>query len=43
MHVAVVGDRQAVHPELFDMADQLGDPVGPVQKGVLAVGVEMDK
>ena len=43
VHVAVVGDRQAVHAELLDVRDQLGDPVGPVEQRVFAVGVEMDE
>ena len=43
MHVAVVGDGQAVHAELLDVRDQLGDAVGPVEQGVFAVGVEMDE
>ena len=43
MHVAVVGDRQAVHAQLLDVRHQLGDPVGPVEQGVFAVGVEMDE
>ena len=43
VHVAVVGDGQAVHAELLDVRDQLGNPVGPVEQGVFAVGVEMDE
>jgi hypothetical protein len=43
MHVPMVGDCQTVHPELFDVRDEVGDPVGPVEQGVFAVGMEMDK
>ena len=43
VHVAVVGDGQAVHAELLDVRDELGDPVGPVEQRVFAVGVEMDE
>ncbi len=43
MHVAVVGDGQAIHAQLLDVRHQLGDPVGPVEQGIFAVGVEMDE
>ena len=43
VQVAVVGDRQAVHPQLLDVAHQIGDPVGPVEQGVFAVGMEVDE
>jgi hypothetical protein len=43
MHVAVVGDGQAVHTELLDVRDELRDPIGPVEQRVLAMGVEMDE
>jgi hypothetical protein len=43
MHVAMVGDRQAVHPQLLDVPYELGDPVGPIEQGVFTVGMEMDE
>ena len=43
VHVAVVGDGQAVHAELLDVRDEIGDPAGPVEQRVFAVGVEMDE
>ena len=43
VHVAVVGDRQAVHAQPLDVGHQLGNPVGPVEERILAVGVEMDE
>jgi hypothetical protein len=43
MHVAMVGNGQAVHAKFPDLGHEIRDPVGPVQQGVLAVGVEMDK
>ena len=43
MHVAVVGDRQAVHAEPLDVIDELGDPVRAVEERVFAVGLEMDE
>ncbi len=43
VHVAVVGDCQAVHAELLDVRDELGDPAGPVEQRVFAVGVEVDE
>ena len=43
VEIPVVGDREAVHPELLDVAHQIGDPVGPVEQGVFAVGVEVDE
>jgi len=39
----VVGDGQAVHAELFDVRDEIGDPAGPVEQGIFAVGVEMNE
>ena len=43
VHVPVISYRQTVHAQLLDVADQLGNPVGPVEKRVLAMGVEMDE
>ena len=43
VQVAVVGDGEGVHPERLDVLDQLGEPVGSVEQGVLAVGVEMSE
>ena len=39
----MVGDREAVHAQRPDVRDQVGEPVGAVEEGVLAVGVEMDE
>jgi hypothetical protein len=43
VQVAVVGDRETVHPQPLDVRHQIGNPVGPVEEGILAVGVEMDE
>ena len=43
VHVAVIGHGQAVHAQLLDVGDQLRNPVGPVEEGVFAVGVEVDE
>jgi len=32
VQVAVVGDRQAVHPELPDLRHEVGDPVRSVEE-----------
>jgi hypothetical protein len=39
----VVGDGEAIHPQLLDVRHQLRNPVGPVKEGVFAMGVEMDE
>jgi hypothetical protein len=41
MHVAVIGDGQAVHAHPLHVPDQLLDTVGAVEQRVFAVGVEM--
>lgn len=41
VEVAVVGHRQRVHPQFLDVPDQLREPVGAVEQGILAVGVEV--
>src|SRR5439155_22195112 len=41
--VAVGGARQRIHAERLDPAEEVGDPVGAVEEGVLAVGVEVDE
>src|SRR5207244_322431 len=43
VQVAVVGDRERVHPERLDPLEQVGDPVGAVEERVLAVGVEVNE
>src|SRR5262245_56352494 len=43
VHVAVVGDGQAVHAEPLDVLDELGDPVRAVEQRVFAVGMKMDE
>jgi hypothetical protein len=43
VQVAVVGYREAFHPQLLDVCHQVGDPVSPVEQGVFAVGVEMNE
>ncbi len=42
-HVAVVGDRQGRHAELFGLLHQIADLDGPVEEAVLAVQVQMDE
>jgi hypothetical protein len=41
VQVAVVGDGEAVHPELAHVRDQLGDAVRPVEERVLGMGMEV--
>src|ERR1044071_3048083 len=43
MEVAVVGDGEAVHAQALNLGHEVRDPVGPVEEGVFAVGVEMDE
>src|SRR5881628_370587 len=43
VQVAVVGDRERVHAQRLDPVEQVGDPVGAVEEGVLAVGVEVNE
>src|SRR2546426_762326 len=43
VQVAVVGDRERVHAQRLDPVEQFGDPVGAVEEGVLAVGVEVNE
>ena len=40
-HAPVVGDGQAVHPQLFRLLDQVGNLVGPVQQAVMGVDVQV--
>ncbi len=40
-HVAVVGDRDGVHPELADLREQVFDADRPVEQAVLRVKMEM--
>ena len=42
-HVAVVGDRHRRHAELRDSLAQFGKPVRAVEKGVLAMEMEMNE
>src|SRR5439155_1390434 len=43
VQVAVIGERQRIHAQRPDPVEQVGDPVGAVEEGVLAVGVEVDE
>src|SRR2546426_9191937 len=43
VQVTVVGDRERVHAQRLDPIEQVGDPVGAVEEGVLAVGVEVNE
>jgi hypothetical protein len=43
VQVAVVGDRDGVHPEFFDPLDELVDAVAAVEQRVLGVQVEVDE
>jgi len=43
VQVPVIRHGQAVHAQLLDVRDQVRQPVGPVEEGVLAVRVEMDE
>jgi len=43
VHVAVVGDGQAVLAELPDVLDEVGNPARAVEQRVLAVRVEVDE
>ena len=39
----MVGDRDRIHPQRLDPVQQFGDPVGAVEEGILAMGVEMNE
>jgi hypothetical protein len=43
VEISVIGDGQAVHAQLLDVLHQLGDPIGAVEQGVFAVGVEVNE
>ena len=43
VQIAVVGERQGVHAQLFGPFDQLVDRAGPVQQAVMAVAMQMNK
>src|SRR5437764_454922 len=43
VEVAVIGQRDRVHPQAFDVRDQLGNAVGPVEQTVVAVAMEMNE
>ena len=43
VEIAVVGDRQGIHPQLLRPVDQPFDRTGPVEEAVVAVAVEMDE
>src|SRR5437879_8126364 len=43
VQVTVVGDRERVHAQRLDPVEQFGDPVGAVEEGVLAMGVEVNE
>ena len=43
VQVAVIGDGEGVHAQRVDPVEQLRNPVGAVEEGVLAVRVEMDE
>ena len=43
VEVAVVGDGEAVHAQALHLGHEVRNPVGPVEEGVFAVGVEMDE
>src|SRR5207253_754627 len=43
VQVAVIGDGERVHAQRVDPVEQLRDPVGAVEEGVLAMRVEVDE
>ena len=43
VQVAVIGDGERVHAQRLDPVEQLRNPVGAVEEGVLAVRVEVDE
>src|SRR5438874_4303298 len=43
VQVAVIGDGEGVHAQRVDPVEQLRNPVGAVEEGVLAVCVEVDE
>ena len=43
VEIAVVGDRQGVHPEFDGTVHESVDRAGPVEQAVVAVAVEMDE
>ena len=43
VQIAMIGERQRVHTELFSTAYQLSDRTGTVQQTVVAVAMQMNK
>ena len=43
VQVAVIGDRRGVHAGRFDLLDEVGDAVGPVEQAVVRVAMEMNE
>jgi len=43
IEIAMVRDRQGVHPQLFGPRDHAVDRAGPVQEAVVAVTMQMNK
>ena len=43
VEVAVIGQGDGVHPLFFDVRDQLRNAVGPVEKAVVTVAMQMDE
>src|SRR5690348_3041082 len=43
MQVAMVRNGERIHPQRLDAVQEFRDPVGAVEEGVFAVGVEMNE
>ena len=41
VQIAVIGERQGIHPQLFGPIDQLLDRAGAVEQAVMAVAMQM--
>src|SRR5262249_46707882 len=43
IEIAVIGQGDGVHALFFDVRDQLGNPVGPVEQAVVTMAMQVDK
>ena len=43
VQIAVIGQGQGVHPQLFGPGHQLSDRAGPIEQAEMAVAVQMDE
>jgi len=43
IHSAVVGDRQAIHPQLFCPGDELWDAAQAIEKAIFGMNMKMSE